>query len=452
LKEDTPLTKGGENEAREGGALTTTYHKFIGTRVFMIILIYTLAISTAYLIPAYTDNQFIIRGLPFAMLYSASNMFVGIQQLPLQLFWKMKRLSWSLIIARLSQLAVLLPSVYLLFKTVDFETSEPATRTMVVAFCMVVFSVFASSLGQNVEIHHRSKDLLPFKIDIDFSFIKNIFKKNRQYGFSYFFSSFHTLIVLMFLGRFFPTSEGFKYVGFWALALSLIEILLIIPSSLGNSLLHKIPNYSIEHKKKSFGNLLTMVGRIGIIVAINFFVFDSQIIRIVSSTEFLGSRASLGTRGANQILPFLGIVLVLSFVKQVYNYLFVAVDEQNILFKNNVIGVILGVILGLFVIPKRNLLGGVITQIFIEIVYTFGAIRIAHRRNLTPILQKKPFWTLALVLILAGMIGFGINQYLVAQSTNWILFFILVLLFNGLIALASFKSIKQIAKGLTVDE
>jgi O-antigen/teichoic acid export membrane protein len=186
------------------------------------------------------------------MLYSASNMFVGIQQLPLQLFWKMKRLSWSLIIARLSQLAVLLPSVYLLFKTVDFETSEPATRTMVVAFWMVVFSVFASSLGQNVEIHHRSKDLLPFKIDIDFSFIKNIFKKNRQYGFSYFFSSFHTLIVLMFLGRFFPTSEGFKYVGFWALALSLIEILLIIPSSLGNSLLHKIPNYTAEHKKKSF--------------------------------------------------------------------------------------------------------------------------------------------------------------------------------------------------------
>jgi hypothetical protein len=100
----------------------------------------------------------------------------------------------------------------------------------------------------------------------------------------------------MFLGRFFPTSEGFKYVGFRALALSLIEILLIIPSSLGNSLLHKIPNYHLDHKKKSFGNLLTIVVRIGIIVAINFCVFDSQIIRIVSSSEFLGSRMSLSHR------------------------------------------------------------------------------------------------------------------------------------------------------------
>ncbi|MDR2190228.1 MAG: hypothetical protein LBP53_03395 [Candidatus Peribacteria bacterium] len=271
----------------------------------MIVLIYTLAIITAYLIPAYTDNQFIVRGLPFAMLYSASNMFVGIQQLPLQLFWKMKKLSWSLIIARFSQLAVLLPTVYLLFRTVDFESKEPASWVMISAFCMVVFSVVASSLGQNVEIHHRSKRLLPFKIDIDFSFIKNLFKKNRQYGFSYFFSSFHTLIVLMFLGRFFPTSEGFKYVGFWALALSLIEILLIVPSSLGNSLLHKIPNYSTEHKRKSFGNLLTMIAGIGIRIAMNFFVFDQEIIKLVSSQEFVGSRAHFSQRGANQILPFL---------------------------------------------------------------------------------------------------------------------------------------------------
>ena len=78
----------------------------------------------------------------------------------------MNRLSWSLIIARLSQLAVLLPAVYLVFRNVDF--SEPiATPIMIIAFCVVIFSVVASSIGQNVEIHLKTKDLLPFKIDID---------------------------------------------------------------------------------------------------------------------------------------------------------------------------------------------------------------------------------------------------------------------------------------------
>jgi O-antigen/teichoic acid export membrane protein len=144
-------------------------------------------------------------------------------------------------------------------------------------------------------------------------------------------------------------------------------------------------------------------------------------------------------------------VLVLSFIKQCYNYLFVATDEQNILFKNNVIGVILGVILGLFVIPKRNLLGGVITQIFIECIYTFGAMRIAHRRQLSPTLQKKPFRTLVIILIIACGMGFAINRYLSGNETNLITFFVLAFIFNGLIALASFKSVKQVAKGLTID-
>lgn len=134
-----------------------------------------------------------------------------------------------------------------------------------------------------------------------------------------------------------------------------------------------------------------------------------------------------------------------------YNYLFVAVDEQNILFKNNVIGVILGVLLGLFVIPRWNLLGGVITQIFIEMVYTFGAMRIAHRRQLTPIVQKRPFRTLIAIVGIAGVLGFGINRYLLPHITNRGVFFALVLLFNGLIALVSWKPMKQIAKKLTID-
>jgi hypothetical protein len=72
-------------------------------------------------------------------------MFVGIQQLPLQLFWKMNRLSRSLIVARLSQLAVLLPTVYLIFRNVTFE-SDQVNTTAILAFCCVIFSVVASAL------------------------------------------------------------------------------------------------------------------------------------------------------------------------------------------------------------------------------------------------------------------------------------------------------------------
>lgn len=431
--------------------LQSEYSKFLGMRVFMIMIIYTLAIVVAYLIPAYTDNLFIIWGLPLGMLYSASNMFVGVQQLPLQLFWKMKRLSRSLIVARFSQLAVLLPVVYLLFKNIEFSAAEP-TKIAILAFVLVFFSVVASSIGQNIEINLRTRDLLKLKININFSFIKKILQGNWKYGFSYFFSSFHTLIVLMFLGWFFPTAEGFVFAGIWALALSLVEILLIIPSSLGNSLLHKIPAYSIEEKRKSFGSLLTIVIWIGALIALNFWIFADAIIPIVSSKAFLGSRANTELRGSNQVLVFLGIVLLLSFIKQVYNYLFVAIEKQNVLFWNNLIGVVIGVAVGVPLVARYALLGGVITQIMIELLFTFGAIGIAAHYRSSPLFSKTTLVQLPLILIFSLFLALLFYHYPLALNIHFFWnFLIQAVVFNIIVLSLSLPLLKKSAKGLTFD-
>ena len=430
--------------------LKDNYHKFVWTRMFMIIIIYTIAIVTAYLIPAYTSNPYIIWWLPLAMLYSASNMFVWIQQLPLQLFWKMNRLSWSLIVARLSQLAVLLPTVYLIFRNVSFE-SDSITTTSILAFCCVIFSVVASALWQNVDVHLRSKDLLPFKINIDLTFIKNIFKENWKYWFSYFFSSFHTLIVLMFLWRFFPTADWYKYVWYWALALSLLEILLIIPSSLWNSLLHKIPTYSIINKRKSMWNLLTLVAWIWGIIAIDFWVFNRDVILFVSSWEFIWQRNSIATWWSNQILPFLWIVLFFSFIKQIFNYLFVSLEKQNVLFKINLTWVIIWVLVAIFVIPKRNLLWWVITQVLIETIFMVWAIIVAWKMNVFPKIQKKAGLELLWILIIMLILWFFINWWLNNHEISRRLFLIIAWIYNLFILWISLKPIKSVAKGLTID-
>lgn len=447
--------------------LSQTYGKFVGMRIFLIIVIYTIAIVTAYLIPAYTSNPFIVWWLPLAMCYSASNMYAGIQQLPLQIFWKMKRLTWSLIIARFSQLFVLLPVVFIFFSNIDFQEAGWETPIMILAFCLVVFSVVASSLWQNVEMHLRTKDLLPLKIRINMPFIKDLLKKNRKYWFSYFFSSFHTLLVLMFLWWFFPTASWYKYAGIWALALSLIEILLIIPSSLGNSLLHKIPHYSDENKKKSLWNLMLLVGWLWAIIAINFWVFAEDIIIFVSSKAFLWSRDSIAMWWSNQVLPFLWIVLVLSFIKQVYNYLFVALEKQNILFWINLTWVVLWALAWIFLIPKYWLLWWVITQVFIETLFTLWAIRLWVKRWLTPIFQKKVFLELVAILWLFTLIWYFVRNYMVwsfesTSFTFWswtiaanvreiIRFFIIAIFYNLVLLWISIPSIKKVAKWLTND-
>ena len=66
--------------------LESYYGKFVMSRYVTITIVYAAALVIAYLIPAYTDNPYLIRGLPLGMLFSASFMAAGILQLPLQLF------------------------------------------------------------------------------------------------------------------------------------------------------------------------------------------------------------------------------------------------------------------------------------------------------------------------------------------------------------------------------
>ncbi|MEI7478605.1 MAG: hypothetical protein WCJ81_09350 [bacterium] len=175
--------------------LKKEYGKYVGTRIIIMSVIYVLALGIAYLLPVYTTNPYLLWGLPFGMIFSASVMFVGIQQLPFQLFWKMEQLSITLITARLSQIVILIPVVYIFFRHISFDGNSLS----ILVFCLILFSVLASGIGQNFEIHWRANRILPLHIIFDWKFTQQIIIRNRQYGVSYFLSSFHTLIVLLFL-------------------------------------------------------------------------------------------------------------------------------------------------------------------------------------------------------------------------------------------------------------
>lgn len=433
--------------------LKEEYGKFVATRIVTMAVIYAVAIGVAYCIPSYRANPYYIRWLPLGLLFSASFMFAGIQQLPLQLFWKMEKLSITLITARLSQLLILVPVVYIFIKKPDFIGTP--TNLSIIAFSLVLFSVVGSWIGQNIEIGIRSRKILPLKIIFDRKFIKDTIKRNRNYGVSYYLSSFHTLMPLLFLTWFFPTMSGKDYSGTRWLSLGLIEILLIIPSALGNSLLHKIPNYSDENKRKSLWSLMNLMIRIGILFAINFRIFADVVIKICSDKSFLGSFDHIGNRGANQVLPFLGIVLALSFVKQVYNYIFVATGKQNVLLWVNGVGVLIGIAVGLCTIPAfhfslgRGLLGATVTQLLMEFLFMAGAIRTGHRNKVSPILDRAIFKKILLIMGGFALVWRAVTAHM---QMNYMRFFILGVVFNGIVVLISLPLLKKMGKNLTIEE
>jgi len=82
------------------------------------------------------------------------------------------------------------------------------------------------------------------------------------------------------------------------------------------------------------------------VVMINFVVWGKHIIYFIAQqeylTQFLSQVSGTFTIGSDYILPFLGIVITLSFVKQVFNYIFVATGHQNKLLSVNARGLIVG--------------------------------------------------------------------------------------------------------------
>jgi hypothetical protein len=316
------------------------------------------------------------------------------------------------------------------------------------AFCAVLFSVVASWIWQNLEIHYRSKKILPLKVIFDRKFTKDIVTRNRQYWVSYYLSSFHTLIVLLFLWRFFPTSWWNDYSWIWALSLSLIEILLIIPSSLWNSLLHRISNYSMETKRKSMWSLMTLVYRIWWIVALNFRLFADQIILIVSWKAFIGTFGLVQYRWSNQILPFLWIVLRRSFIKQIYNYLFVSVERQNVLLWINLVWVIIWVIVWVYTIPKYWLFWWIITQVLLEFLFMIWAILVAKVKKINLITPRRIFRRLSAIIAAFWLIWFFVTQNIKMTILN---FFLIAIVLNLILIFVSLPSIKKVARWLTFE-
>jgi len=316
-------------------------------------------------------------------------MAAGILQLPLQLFWRMKDLSVGLILARVSQIIILVFTLFVLLPNVNFTNWEPKS---IIAFGLILLSVVASGITQLLYVLHKSNQKLKLKVKFDKAFTKDIIKSNRKYGVSYYLSSFHTLIVLIFLSNFFPTSQWFVYTGIWWLWLTLIEVFLIIPSALWNSLLHNVASYDKKGKQKSFWNLMTLVVRVWSIIIINMLLFNNEIIHTISWSDYIGT--SLSNPWSNTILPFLAIVLFFSFIKQIFNYIFVANDKQNKLLNINLFGVVIWLSAWLYLIPNFQIVGWIITQVFLELLFVWWAVYVAYRCKVLPKINRKKMLSL----------------------------------------------------------
>lgn len=417
------------------------YSKFVTSRLTTIFFVYWIAILIAYLIPEYTANPYISSGLIFGMIFSALFMASWIIQLPQQLYGKMHQVSIALILARIAQIWSLFATYYLFYQDSFVSWDIP-----VFYFLLVLSSLVVSWAAQWLYTYFSWRNLIRLRWVFDWKFTVNQLFSQWRYWLAYYLSSFHTLIVLILLSIFFPTILWYKFWGIRSLALSLMEILLIIPSALWNSILHRAESMTDIWKRKSFWNVIVLIGRIALVVMSNFILFAKEIILLISWPEFLTSSSWLGS---DFVLPFLWFVLILSFIKQIFNYFFVSNWIHNKLFNINLFWVIIWTSIGLYLVKEFNIFGWIVTQILLEVLFVWWAIYTAVVNKVAPYF----YFHKVLYLLLYMSIPFWVVLYLQLNwisflSNVWADFIVKWALFNMFVVYLSFKDVKSISKNM----
>lgn len=77
-------------------------------------------------------------------------------------------------------------------------------------------------------------------------------------------------------------------------------------------------------------------------------------------------------------------MLALSFIKTVFNYVFVASNRQNLLFTINLIGVLVGTIVAYIALQYYTLWGGLFAQALMEVLFVGGSWWYAKKYDITP--------------------------------------------------------------------
>ena len=375
------------------------FSEILSLRTFFTTLAMLAAVIVVFLIPKY-EGTLIPYGVVLVAVSTWLVILSGTLSSILQVKMKMHFNAFSLVIGKIfATLAIIFIANFLhpFFSAKSFyQIVASSILGALITFLLTLF--FASSFAE-----------------IKFSFQKErslaLLKEAVPFGLALILNTIYFRLDIILFSLLLPHSQngiclekfcGDSEAGSYAVAVRMLEVLIIIPLFFMNSVLPILTRY-IQKKSKKIKKLLdhsfNFLFASGLSAAIGGMVLAREIVVLISSKDFL-SNFSEKIFSSDLALQILMPAMFFTFLTTFFGFILIAFGKQKQLLWINLSAVLFNLITNLLVIKKWGLLGAGITSVLSEmliLILSFFALK--KTINFTPNFQKLAKITTAALLM-----------------------------------------------------
>ena len=246
----------------------------LSLRTILVLITMIAAVIAVFLIQSYENTH-----IPFGVAIASVTIFLtivnGTISSVLQSRLKMEYASVAMVAGKATSVAVMLYVVIW-----GFPNNKEA------GFLMLIGAGIVGNLVMTLITNHYVKKITTLKYRFDFDVWKNVFIQALPYGIALILNTVYFRVNSMFISFI----RGQEEVGVYAVAMRMLEQLTVLPLYFMNSVLPVLTR-SLEEKNDKYKSIIKysfdFLAAMAVPMAIGGIVLSTQIIRVVSSPEYL---------------------------------------------------------------------------------------------------------------------------------------------------------------------
>lgn len=374
--------------SKDESKTTKLIGNILSLRTILVLVTMTAAVITVFLIPGY-KNTYIPIGVAIASITTFLTILNGTISSVLQSRLKMEYASVAMVVGKAVSVGLM---VYVAF--FGFPQNKEA------GFLMLIGAGIVGNLVMTLITNHYVRKITTLEYRFDFDVWKEVFFQALPYGIALILNTVYFRVNSIFISF----MRGQEEVGIYAVAMRMLEQLTVLPLYFMNSVLPVLTR-SLEEKNDKYKTIIKyafdFLAAMAVPMAVGGIVLSSQIIRVISNSDYLSRE---GFYGSDMALKIMVLAVLFQFLNILFSFILVALTKQIKLLYISGACVLFNILVNFITVPMYGFRGAAATSVLSELFILIGTYTVAKKYLDFSINFKN----LAKIIFSAGVMGLTI--------------------------------------------